>query len=79
MFNWARRLRAYWREVFFDGDYRQIPSADAEWHKHEGFRAVFIDGVRVIGPVMRRRVNGEWEYRRMSEVEKAEYESAEAW
>jgi hypothetical protein len=37
------------------------------------------DGGKASGPMMRRRVNGPWEYRRMSEGEMREYLSSDAW
>jgi hypothetical protein len=47
-----------------------------EWTPHCCLRIVTtIDGERLDGMLMGRRINGEWRYRRMTDKEKQEYES----
>ena len=43
------------------------------------FRKKLIDGQLARGPLMRRKVDGRWEYRKMTPEEEAEYMNIEAW
>jgi len=40
---------------------------------------VLIDGTTGVGRLMRRRVNGQWRYRRMTLDEERQFERDEAW
>ncbi len=50
-----------------------------KWDFHTALFGAVIDGKRVFGPIMRRRVAGGYEYRRMREDESADYVSRESW
>jgi hypothetical protein len=48
-----------------------------EWqHCYVFFEKTLIDGTRASGELMRRRVKGQWQYRRMTEEEAADEYSA---
>jgi hypothetical protein len=40
---------------------------------------VSITGERISGPIMRRKIGGRWEYRRMSDDEASDHASDDAW
>lgn len=50
-----------------------------EWEVYDGDRAVtLIDGTRSRSPLMRRRVKGEWQYRKMNAAEESDYVKSRA-
>jgi hypothetical protein len=57
--------------------------ADTDWQMWDVFfrgRVTLLDGtVRKSGTVMRRRVNGQWQYRALSDEEELERQQGHAW
>jgi len=51
-----------------------------EWMEVECiFRKTLIDGSRASGPLMRRKMRGIWQYRKMTGDEEEEFVSRRAW
>lgn len=64
----AETLRTWFANYLSGGD-------AAEWHSHAlpSFSSVTaLDGSKLSGTVMRRRIGGEWQYRKMTEQEAAQ-------
>jgi hypothetical protein len=56
--------------------YRAAKSFDGEWHSHVSVFSAAIRGRRL---VMRRKVEGKWEYREPTKREEVDYASREGW
>jgi hypothetical protein len=54
---------------------------DTDWNYYESSftTKLLIDGSRSSGPLMRRQINHEWKYRRMTKEEETEYMSGTIW
>jgi hypothetical protein len=62
-----KKIFAWWRNY------------QSKWHPHLVRQCLGIDGNYLCGIVMRRKCNGAWQYRKMTDAEAAQDQMDNAW